>query len=462
MARRKAGGWTEDAREQQLDSFFGGMRDFVQERTGLQTSIGTEAEGLLVGLPLPALCLQYAFQSTVFPLSRVVQITGEEGSCKSALLYELMRWHMTYGGGAFLAQNELKDSWDMRAAIMRWRPDWLKRCEVTDTHSLEEWQKVWSFGSQFAKGEMDKPGGPGRTVPILVGCDSITATAPQDEIDQIMKEGCAKRGYALMANLISRFMRTIPQQIQGYPLTYVGTNHLKPSTDYMGRPTSTVPGGKSVKFYETFEIEMHKHQICDIDKLEYQGLRVVLKIRKNSLGPSRKQFVAEFLWWPEAGPDGQVRQAMAWDWDTATIDLLLRFETDKGKKTLYKSLQDICDINVVSKGDKTCWSRVLDIPRDNPQPYRVAGAMLEQREDVKRQMYPLLGIIPRRPFQPGIDYRVLLASAAENAQEDARRLYSSPETLPIIRGDESGDCEVPLESAVSADPVEPELAGAEA
>lgn len=452
--RRHMSEWAvPDTRETQLDQMFGTMRDHVQERTGLVTSIGSEAETLVVGLPLPALCLQYVFQSTVFPLSRVVQITGEEGSAKSAFLYEMMRWHMTYGGGGVLAQNELKDSPDLRASILEWREQWLNRCDVTDTHSMEEWQKVWTFASQIAKQTLDAEGGPGRTVPILFGCDSVTATAPEAEIADMEKDGFAKRGFALLANLISRYMRSVPKRIEGYPFTYVGTNHLKPSTDYRGLPTANIPGGKSLKFYETYEIEMHKHPHPDIDRLDYCGLRLIIKIRKNSLGPSRRQFVAEMLWWTTV-VDGVQRQNTIWDWDTATIDLLLRFDTDKGKKALYKALRDICDINVVSRADRTCWSRALGIPKDDPQPYRTAGRLLEERPDLKLQMFPLLGIIQRSAFQPGVDYRELLAAARAGAQQEARNLYSTPENLPTVRGDESDECSIPLESDVSPDPSE--------
>jgi len=448
MAKRRTIGWAGAQREPQLDGLFGSMRNYVQERTGLTGSIGAEAETLLVGLPLPALCLQYAFQSTVFPLSRVVQITGEEGSAKSALLYEIMRWHMTYGGGAVLAQNELKDSPDLRASLLQWNKQWLARCDVVDTHSMQEWQKVWTFGSQFMRGIMDQAGGPGRTVPVVIACDSLTATAPEEEIAEMMKDGCAKRGFALLANLISRYMRTIPRQIEGYPFTYIGTNHLKPATDYMGRPTANIPGGKSVKFMETFEIEMHRHHIPDIDRLDYGGLRLVLKLRKNSLGPSRRQFAAELLWWTGQDPEtGLLRQETAWDWHAASIDLLLRFETDKGKKTLYTALRDICDINVVSRTDRTCWSKALQISKDDPLPYRTAGAMLEQRMDLKLQMFPLLGIIQRRPFQPGVDYRDLLETAREQATEEARNLYTTPVALPHATGDESDTSEVPVDSA---------------
>lgn len=429
------------------------MRQQVQVATGMPISIGTEAETLLVGLPLPALCLRYLFQSTTYPLSRICQITGEEGSAKSALLYEIMRWHMVYGGGGVLLENELKDSPELRQSLMQWNASWLNRLEVLKTYSLEEWQGGLTNFLTVAQRIQDAVGGPGRTVPIAFGVDSLMSTAPQSEIDAVLKEGFAQRGYALAANLIARYMRTMPVQIKAYPFSIIGTNHLKPATDFMGRPTSTIPGGKSVKFMETFEVEMHRHHNCDIDTLDYGGLRLIFKCKKNSLGPSRKMIVAELLWWTVPDQQGIFRQQTCWDWDTASIELILRFETDKGKKTIFNRLQQICDINVTDKGKRIGWSRMLGIPRDNPVPFRQLGAMLEARPDLLAQMYPVLAITPRRPFEPGSDYRDLLATAREQATAEARQLYANVTSLPQVAGDDS---EVPTESPEPEQPDEHE------
>ncbi len=435
MSRRatsQAAAWTGDQRDASLNGMFDAMRAEAQNELGNDISIGSEAEANLVGLPLPALCLRYLLQSSTFPLSRIAQITGEEGSAKSALLYEMFRWHMVYGGGAVLAENENKDSPELRQSILQWRPDWLSRLVTKPAYALEEWQDIFTTFITIARNQQDNAGGPGRTVPICFGVDSLMATAPQSEIEAVRKDGHASRGYALAANLIARYMRTMPERIKFYPFTIIGTNHLKPSTDMRGLPTSNVPGGKAVKFMETYEIEMKRAPGHDIDKLEYGGLRVKLTARKNSLGPSRKSITAELLWWYADDGQGNFRQQTAWDWDTATVEMLLAFENAKGKKTIFNRLRDITGIRVASKSMRTAYSDVLGIPKSDPQLYRVVGSQLEQRPDLLTQVYQVLGITHRRPFQPGVDYRELLATAREEAQTATDDLYEDVEALPIV------------------------------
>lgn len=457
MARSRssqANPWTGDQRDSNLNGMFEAMRGEAQQKLGQEVSIGTEAEANLVGLPLPALCLRYLFQSSAFPLSRITQITGEEGSAKSAFLYEVFRWHMVYGGGAVLAENENKDSPELRQSILQWRADWMNRLVIKPTHSLEAWQDVFTHFIDIARNQQDSASGPGRTVPIIFAVDSLMATAPQAEIDQVRKEGHAARGYALAANLIARYMRTMPDRIKAYPFTVIGTNHLKPSTDMRGLPTANIPGGKAVKFMETFEIEMKRAPGgSDIDKLEYGGLRIKLTARKNSLGPSRKSITAELLWWYAEDAEGNMRQQTAWDWDTATVELLSSFENAKGKKTIYNRLRDITGIRIVSKTQRTAYSDVLGIPKSDPQLYRVVGATLEQRPAILQQVYQVLGISNRRQFQPGVDYRTLLATAAEEANQEVADLYEDVENLPEVGDGVLGDYE--------ASPEEPALDGEE-
>lgn len=420
-------------------------------------SIGTESERLVVGLPLPALCLRYLFQSTVFPLSRMTQITGEEGSCKSAFGYEMMRWHYTYGGGACFMENELKDSPELRQSILGWNPSWLARLEHTPTYCLEEWQDALTVNVDVARNMLDAPGGPGRTIPIMFFIDSIMATAPREEIEATMRAGHSSRGFALAANLIARYMRTFPHQIQSYPFSVVGTNHLKPATDFQGRPIRNIPGGKAVKFMETFEIEMAKAPNADIDTLDYGGLRVKFVTRKNSLGPSRKVIFAELLWWH--GPvDGVVRQHTAWDWDTATIELLLSFQIAKGKKAIYDALMEICDLHVADKGGRRVWSRTLGVSRDSPVRYREAGALLESRPELLELMYPLLGITTRSAFQPAVDYRDALATAEQAGAQAAQDLYSRAANMPTPN---AGDLDATHTEFVAEEEELPDAGGAE-
>lgn len=448
--------WDGDDREEHVDALFGSMVSRAMRALNRDdVCIGTEAQASLVGLPLPALCLRYLFQSTTFPLSRITQITGQEGSAKSAFLYEIFRWHMFYGGGSVLAENENKDSPELRNSILQWEPQWMNRMVVIQTRDMEEWQDVFTTYTQVCCDAQDAAGGPGRTIPMCFGVDSITATAPRDEVESVRKEGHAKRGFALLANLIARYMRTMPARIKNYPFSIVGTNHLKPGQDARGLPTSSVPGGKSVKFMETYEIEMAQNANKDIDLLDYGGLRIVMTARKNSLGASRKRIHAELLWWTEAGQDGTWRQRTVWDWNTATIDLLLAFETAKNKKTIYNMLQEICDIRVVKKGQRLAYSNTLGVgSAQDPVHYRFLGNALEQRPDLLIPMYQVLGIHMRQPFTPGVDYRALLERARQQADTAEASQYQDVTPADLSRlSDDEGDNSV--EASVDEIPDEP-------
>jgi len=454
MARRRSANatWSEESREGAVNNMFAAMRNRAQEELGSSVSIGSDDENKLVGLPLPSLALKYLFQSTVFPLSRILQITGEEGSAKSAFLYEIMRWHMVYGGGAALAENENKDSPELRKSIFRWDPSFLQRCVAAPTFSLEEWQAALTTFMAASRAWMDDPAGPGRTIPTCLGVDSIMATATNAEIAAVEKEGFAVRGFAIAANLIARYMRTMPKQIKDYPFTIVGTNHLKPATTAQGLPTTTTPGGKAVKFMETYEIEMKRaYGKHDIDLLDYSGLRLKLTARKNSLGPSRKSITAELLWWYHLDEaTGDVKQQTVWDWNTATVEMILAFDTAPGKKSIYNRLREITGIQASSRGRKEAYSSVLGIPKADPQPYRVVGELLEQRLDLMPAIYHTLSIAQRVAFQPGVDYLVTREQAEQGTAQEVADLYAElgePPPLnvapPIVTGEEPVSVEEP-------------------
>jgi len=450
-ARVAASVWQGAQRDTALNGMFGAMQAKAQQELGGAVTVGSQAEADLVGLPYPALCLRYLFQSTIFPLSRIYQLTGEEGSAKSAFLYEIMRWHAIYGGGTILAENENKDSPELRNSILQWHPDWLGRLLIKKTYSLEEWQDVFTTMMDLAREEQDAPGGSGRTVPLCFAVDSIMATAPQSEIDAVRDAGHAARGFALAANLIARYMRTMPERLQGYPFTMVGTNHLKPATTPTGLPTANIPGGKAVKFMETYEVEMKKDSSPDIDLNTHGGLRLVFIARKNSLGPSRKVIKAELLWW-YSEEDGHWRQRTMWDWHTASIDLLTSFETAKGKKGVYNTLMDITGIVVTSKPLRQGYSEKLGIPKSDPHDFRHIGAVLEGRPDLLSQIYRVLGITQRYEFRPGMDYQTMLQEAAVEAQAQTQAEYNSQATqLPLIvdnddNTDDDEDADIPSDT----------------
>lgn len=435
--KKRVSAWVGENRDPSVDSSFGAALSAAQTALGTdKVSVSSETETAFVGLPLPALSLRYLFQCNVFLLSRIVQIAGEEGSCKSQLLHEIARWHFLYGGGGGIASNENKDSPRMRHALLEWNPLWLSRCSVANTTAADEWQTWLVRSFQFWRPLMDKVDGPGRTIPLFFGIDSLTATDTQNQIDETMKRGFAQRGYSELAMVISRFMRqAIVSNMTHFPFTVIGTNHMKPATDHMGRAKKNVPGGKAVPFMATYLLETHK--IKDIETSDYTGIRIGIKLDKNSGATSRRWIEAELLWWQDPSqldPDTQRPRLQAvWDWHTASIEMILNFESRiQSKKTLFNNLLDITGLRL-DRSKRTGSSDVLGVPASDPQSFRELGQVLEGRPELLQQIYPLLGIEQYYYFQPGLDYRQMLEEArAKGAQVAAKTLYNNRDNLPQL------------------------------
>lgn len=385
--------------------------------------VGSESEQLVVGLPLPALCLRYLFQSTVFPLSRMTIVTGMQGSCKSAFLYEIFRWHRLYGGRNILLECESKDSPELRASILNYDS---KAVGVKPCESLEEWQTALTrfiqLNQELMTGTKSAPG-PGRVIPLCIGIDSLMGKASEENIEKVLKEGFSGRAHPVEALKISQFMKVLPQKLATWPFSIVGTNHLKPAQDYMGRPTRNIPGGMSLKFQETFEVEMTFLE--DIKRADHDGIVVQMLARKNSLGPSRKKIKASLVWWNDILSDEEMEKSNAesnviqrtmWNWHSASIDLLLEIQSKDPSR--WKKIEPYLDLHPERSKGSVVWSSALGIPPTDKVTFREAGEMLELRTDILKHIHGLLGIRERYIFEPGKDFKAQLDLARQEKVEN--------------------------------------------
>lgn len=368
---------------------------------------GKESEARLVGIALPALSLRYLFQMNILPLSRMMQITGLQESCKSAFLYEIYRWFRCNEGRAYHIENESKDSDTLRTSILNYDRG---AVSLLVSESLEEWQKQISFllhpkhGVKAGlTGAKDKPG-PGKTVPLAFGVDSLMSKASEETLDNIEAQGYTDRAHPVEALKISSYLKFIPQRLTGWPFMFIATNHLKPHKGSTGAIEYNIPGGFSVRFQETFEIRMAR--VADIKGVETQGVTIRFTTAKNSLGPSRKTMTADMKWYLDK--DDAYRQKTFWDWDGATISLL-----DDFKGSLRSDISDICDLHtaVVPGKGKRVWSNALGITKDDPVPYSTAGAILEAKPELTSRLHKILGVREYCVFKPGVSYSQQLATA---------------------------------------------------
>jgi hypothetical protein len=364
--------------------------------------VGGRADARFVGLYIPHLILRYLFQSTVIPLGgRMMQITGKQMSCKSSLLYWFYKLFRFYKGKAHHIEVETKDSEPLRMSLLEYDE---KAVQPHKADSMEDWQELVLYlvdADKGVKGQLIKAGVATR-FPVVMGIDSFTAKASREIQEKIESAGHAGRDHPIEAMSISKFLKTLPHKFADVPWFLIGTNHLKPSQDFMGRPVDNVGGGMSLKFQETFEVKMQR--ISKMQLLSYEGMRVSLLTAKNSIGPFDKEIEAEMLWCTDRETG---RQKTWWDWDSATVELILgkncKRDALSTQKTKVKELMELTGIRDSTGG--RAFSKILDIPQTDPQAYEVVGRALEKRTDILQEIHKILGIQEHVSFIVGKSFK---------------------------------------------------------
>ena len=393
MAKKKAK-LKDDNWDQFLDSAFEDVLQGVA--TQLQRAdLDVEQGGNLVGVPLPALSLRYLFRCTVLPLSRVIHVFGLQGSCKTAFLIEVMRWHHLVGGISFYCHNENKDSPDLRKAILQWDERWIKHHQMVPASTVEEWELVLTTFLKEARKLCDSVG---KRIPIAIGLDSLTGVATSRHVKKVSDEGFLGRDFADMARAIADYVRTLPNFMLEYPFTLVVTNHDKPSQDQYGNPVHHTPGGKAMRFAAAWEVLMSRTSSRNISRADYEGVELKFYTTKNSIGPGQVGITGRFLW--RYDQDG--RQHMWWDWATGSLHLLLSFNAP-GKKEQFKRIQEIVPLEQ-KRGLYVC----KDLGFSSPAPAEEVYEALEADKERMESLYRVLGINPGLPYKLGDDYEELL------------------------------------------------------
>jgi hypothetical protein len=268
---------------------------------------------------------------------------------------------------------------------------------------------------------------------------------PEKEAEAVMKnEGAADRGHPLSALMIARWSRFIGKKLEQNPFSLLATNHLRIGTDQKGYPTRTTPGGTSVPFLETTELELKKMK--DIDTLERTGMEVKIKAHKNCVGPGGRSIVVDFIWWWEHVKDVEGndihdehgvslrQQHFGWDWNAATITLMRTIQTEQA--TRFTAIcNDACDFNFVGNSQRgnnaRVWSDALGIPEDDPQTYALAGKAIQERPDILSKLRYHLDIMPMHVFQAGQDYKTMLAESQAAAKAQVEAAAPAAMEMPI-------------------------------
>ena len=353
--------------------------------------------GLVIGVPLPSLSFEYLLENTVLPFGRMTQILGKEGSCKSGLAMDMVRWVVVQSGGVgCLFENESKFSPDWALSIIGW--EYEKMLAVLPCRSMNDWQKRLLKTTRELQLAMDIKNG-GMLYPVLMIVDSIMGKSLEESQDRVTAAGFAGRDFAVEAASITKFMRAYPHRILEWPFHLVCINHLRPKMD---PHTKTVDrdraGGRGKEFQETFELEVSR--VKDLRTTKYDGLGLKIKCYKNSLGSSRRTIPVEVRWWREEIPcrDNDWLQVTEWCWDASTVDMLASLvDSEKAR------VRDVIDISV--SGNRG-YSKRLGVKSSEPISKAELGKMIHSDPVLMAELRRALGIKVRDVFKPGVDYFV--------------------------------------------------------
>jgi len=409
------------ARGHKMDDYMKSVADQARLGSGhTGVFLGSESKQLVVSFPVPAFAFEFVIANQGFPMGLVWHLVSTHGTGKSGLLAEIARWHDLAGGGFELKENETKFNPPWYESIMG--QEAFERMVLTRCNSVEDWQKAMTDGVKIQKkmmdGTKDKPG-PGRTFPILFGVDSIMGKMSDDSQESIRKEGSASRGFPVEALKITRYMKTMPQWLDGWPFSVVLVNHLKldknPDT---GQDVRNMAGGKQTLFQESFELELRRVGPKVIESSEWDGFQVEISCAKNSFGPTHRSIVTRVLWWEELDEEtGEFKQKTIWDWDWAMVRLLWSImEGNKEKNIrLRKYLkEDGFDMGFKNPGghvDCQAWSKAAGVSEKDPLSYSEMGAKL--RNDPKLMALLRRALRIRSLPQLEGDYLASMAAAGE-------------------------------------------------
>ena len=403
MAKKK---WDSDTKVSPCD-FFKYQSIAAHSELGRDdTFIGKESQRVMIGLPLKAFSLRYLFQNTCFPLSRMTELYVAPESCKSAMLYEMFRWHVSAGGGYLLNLAEPRDSPDLRSSIIGHEADTI--FPTVTCNSVEDWQQSITEWLKKSRTTFSESGS--CPFPAAIGVDSITGVTTRSDITDIWEKGHASIGYAKSANIINTYCKFVFSELRVWPYSFIGVNHMKVSKDARGFLERKIPGGQALDFYATFKIRMHKKG--DIDRLDESGRLIELTMEKNSLGTAgeRRSIDVPMKWnFAENGV-----QATWWDWNEASLALINELTGVRKNRIL-----EVTGIRNLSKSTRTGDSPKLGLVKAS---WSELGAAIEENEEMVKELNVIHGIRERKPFEAGVPYSVQMADAKDSADLDVHLL----------------------------------------
>jgi hypothetical protein len=390
----------------------------AKEKFGVTKVFGSkqELEQLCVGIPTPSLPIEYILANDILPFA-LIMIAGSWGSCKTSLLFEFFRWVYEMQGLEFHIDVEHKFDGDFACSIMR-APTDVQPFISNRAHSTEEWQSMLTHYSNEVKkvlrGTKEAPG-PGLTVPVAFGLDSLAAGLAEEIQDKVAAEGHAGRTFAVDALYNKNFINAFVPQMANWPFMLLIVNHLKTKTDDRGNEQTYTLGGGNVNFRETIEIHSSVWR-SKFKNTQFEGIGVRLSCAKNSFGPTHRLVKTRFIWWYEEDEStGALKQNTIWDWDWTICNLLHEAEG------IYKRRLQERGLAIKSKSptaDIECMGNVpaLGMGKEEYLPWTEIGRMIHESPAICASIREALSIKIRPKLMNGISLDKIIDAKRKEAE----------------------------------------------
>ena len=256
-----------------------------------------------IGVPLPALSLEFLLGSNVLWLGASYGLAGPTQSFKSSLAFELMRIVLQLGGIGWTVETEggkISDLMiDSILGKLRDQHRLLFRDNAEGAQEALTYVLGW-FAKKFPKN--DKLG--------ALMLDSLFGAAGQEKRKAIEKDGHASRSFPVEALIWSSWLQSFSPTLRIKPAILLFVNHLKKQ---MEGDSWRHPGGDAQDFHSTVYLHVNKVRTYDGSDIAITQLQVKT-VKHSYFLPGRRIFVPYVF--------DKIANRMYFDWSHSTADLL--------------------------------------------------------------------------------------------------------------------------------------------
>lgn len=417
--------------------FLNSMIEGAKEKTSGGSLVASDAERVIIGVPIPALSAQILHGSDVDPLGRMKLFCGDSTAGKSALSWNVSSWPLRFDpdAGANYILNEPRDSPDYRRSV--YTDELIDRVIVTTTRSCEEWQRhLTSFVLNLEKTFKARSGCAWPGTFIL---DSTTGTTSERVIAKIEEDGHASPSFPIVPNLIDQYLHFFLPRMMAWPLNLICCNHLKwgqhPQNPQL--KVLRIPGGAALMFYSTYVFQVTRGK--DISRGGIGGYTMDIKTLK-MFGQGNRRMSVDLLWWGQLNEaTGKVEQQTVFDWHSATVEHIMGLP-----KAKFDEVSDIITFPTDNNQARTCNCPVLGIKK--PIPYNEVGYAIMQDRKILTQLQDYFAVKRRCVYQPGVPYDQQIKEAiktgslqSEESTQVKGKEIDDQGSLEIVEGPDGGE-----------------------